>query len=302
MATERQVEANRRNALLSRGPRDSSQSRLNATRHGILSQEVLISSGAGKEDPEALRVLSDALWAQAAPVGMLEELLVDQLVAMLWRWRRVLRYEAAAAGLQSERVTEGYETEGAERAAATGSYLTRKKWERTESIAARVEAAARDLEALAEEEPLSGSGELWRRVLAVAATRFKTPVRSLLKLKMPWTALAACGQEQVEMVIDATCERAGISEEQFWSSVRTQAKTEYTEAAAILGLRRAELAWQRQIKVLPEQTSLDSVQRYEAHLSRQFYRALHELQRLQAARQGLTGVAPLAIDIEGGDS
>ncbi|MFQ5872919.1 MAG: hypothetical protein ACE5JL_03845 [Dehalococcoidia bacterium] len=43
--------------------------------------------------------------------------------------------------------------------------------------------------------------------------------------------------------------------------------------------------------------SLDKVRRYEAHLSRQFYRALHELQRIQAARQGLHPPAPMALDI-----
>jgi hypothetical protein len=38
--------------------------------------------------------------------------------------------------------------------------------------------------------------------------------------------------------------------------------------------------------------------RYEAHLSRLFHRDLHELQRLQALRQGLPVAAPLAIDVD----
>jgi hypothetical protein len=38
--------------------------------------------------------------------------------------------------------------------------------------------------------------------------------------------------------------------------------------------------------------------RYEAHIDRTLYEALHELQRLQAARQGQKVSAPLAIDID----
>ena len=37
--------------------------------------------------------------------------------------------------------------------------------------------------------------------------------------------------------------------------------------------------------------------RYEAHLERTLYRALHELQRLQAARSGGKVVAPVAVDV-----
>ena len=37
--------------------------------------------------------------------------------------------------------------------------------------------------------------------------------------------------------------------------------------------------------------------RYEAHIERGMYRALHELQRLQAARQGQSVPVPIALDI-----
>ena len=38
--------------------------------------------------------------------------------------------------------------------------------------------------------------------------------------------------------------------------------------------------------------------RYEAHLERGPYRALHELQRLQAARSGKPVATPLAFDVD----
>ena len=43
--------------------------------------------------------------------------------------------------------------------------------------------------------------------------------------------------------------------------------------------------------------NLSKLRRYETQIERSFFRALHELQRLQAARQGQPVVAPLALDV-----
>jgi hypothetical protein len=55
-------------------------------------------------------------------------------------------------------------------------------------------------------------------------------------------------------------------------------------------------------RILPQDTVLQKVSRYEAHLSRQMLQALHELQRLQAVRAGEPVPAPAALDVtvEGG--
>jgi hypothetical protein len=51
-------------------------------------------------------------------------------------------------------------------------------------------------------------------------------------------------------------------------------------------------------RLLPDEETLEKVARYEAHLSRLFHKALHELEALQARRQG--GAAPLArLDVDG---
>ena len=53
-----------------------------------------------------------------------------------------------------------------------------------------------------------------------------------------------------------------------------------------------ELARMSRERLLPDEKTLENVTRYEAHLSQQFYAALHELEALQAKRAG--GGAPLA--------
>src|SRR5262245_10757294 len=53
----------------------------------------------------------------------------------------------------------------------------------------------------------------------------------------------------------------------------------------------------RHRRMLPVGDTLEKVTRYEAHLSRQMLQALHELQRLQAARAGQPVPTPSALDV-----
>ena len=51
-------------------------------------------------------------------------------------------------------------------------------------------------------------------------------------------------------------------------------------------------------RLLPDEKILEKVARYEAHLSRGLYKAMHELEALQVRRTG--GAAPLArLDVDG---
>ena len=88
MTSDKKAEANRRNSLKSTGPRSpegKAAVRLNALKHGLLSEEVLLPG----EDDAALRELTESLRAQLQPVGELETLLVDRITSLLWRLRRV---------------------------------------------------------------------------------------------------------------------------------------------------------------------------------------------------------------------
>ncbi len=117
MASEKQIQANRRNARKSTGPKTQKGKdavRLNATKHGLRSQEVLLPG----EDGEALKELDENLRAELQPVGELENLLVDGIVAAHWRLRRLRRvvsgifawqlYEELAERAQQEAQTYEY--------------------------------------------------------------------------------------------------------------------------------------------------------------------------------------------------
>ena len=117
MTSDKKAEANRRNAQKSTGPKTPEGKnlvRLNAVRHGLRAEEILLAG----ENEEALKELGERLRAELQPVGEFENLLVDQIVAAYWRLRRVGRVE-------------------------TGIFA----WERSEERAERAEREAKEYEA-----------------------------------------------------------------------------------------------------------------------------------------------------------
>ena len=93
MATTRQVEANRKNAKKSTGPKtDAGKTKVsaNAVKHGLLAQAALLPS----EDEEAFTSFADDLLAELQPVGTKECLLADEIVNLMWRLRRASLVEA----------------------------------------------------------------------------------------------------------------------------------------------------------------------------------------------------------------
>src|SRR5829696_220427 len=92
MASKKQIQANRQNALKSTGPKTpegKDTARLNATKHGLLSQVDLLPG----EDEEALKELAERLRAELQPVGEMESLLVEKIIDAVWRLRRLRRVE-----------------------------------------------------------------------------------------------------------------------------------------------------------------------------------------------------------------
>ena len=94
MTSERQIAANRANALHSTGPKTpegKAAVRHNAMRHGLLARDVVLP----EEDLDAFEDLLNQVRAELSPVGRIEELLVDRIVNIMWRLGRSARMETA---------------------------------------------------------------------------------------------------------------------------------------------------------------------------------------------------------------
>lgn len=95
MATPAQIEANRRNAQYSTGPRTAdgkAASRLNALRHGLRAEDAVIPG----EDQSEFEAFAAAMLAELRPAGMLQGHLAERIVHLQWKLRRVPRLERRA--------------------------------------------------------------------------------------------------------------------------------------------------------------------------------------------------------------
>jgi hypothetical protein len=105
MTSFRQIEANRRNALRSTGPRTEEgkqQSRRNALRHGLTAETVID----GLEDCEDYRAFEAAVVADYDAQTAVERELVLRLASLLWRLRRIISIETDLLKIQSDIVSE----------------------------------------------------------------------------------------------------------------------------------------------------------------------------------------------------
>lgn len=87
MTTEKQLHANRQNALKSTGPKSPVGKMIasrNSTKHGFYSTSVLLPS----EDPDEFLSLARRLASAYSPCGAREEELVKSIIETQWQLRR----------------------------------------------------------------------------------------------------------------------------------------------------------------------------------------------------------------------
>ena len=227
MTSEKKAEANRRNALKSTGPKTpegKAAVRLNALKHGLLSQEILLPG----EDEEALRELGERLRDELQPVGELENLLVDRIIASYWRLRRLGRVEAGIFA-----------------------------W---------------DL-----------YGDLTRRAHDEASGHTKPPIHEI-------RLVYEDDSGPPERIVPPEKHQETRSKSQ---EIETKQEIEAMQDAETptLGLTF--------IRDANGANAFSKLSRYEAGIERSLYKALHELQRLQAARRADgNALPPVAIDVD----
>ena len=89
MVSKKQLVANKRNAQKGgvKTAEGKAVVRFNALKHGLLSEEILLTG----ENEEALTGLEERLVAALQPQGELERILVDRIVSSVWRLKRTLK-------------------------------------------------------------------------------------------------------------------------------------------------------------------------------------------------------------------
>lgn len=107
--SSKRIDANRRNALKSTGPRTPEgklASRLNAIKHGIFAKEIIASAEAVGDSPKDIERHIAYLVKTFKPVGREQRLAVEAIAVIRIRLARILRAEAAEIERSEEECDE----------------------------------------------------------------------------------------------------------------------------------------------------------------------------------------------------
>jgi len=292
--------ANRQNALKSTGPRTvegKRRSSLNAIKHGALSKAPVLSHVESAEEWHAHR---EALVEALQPANHLEDILVERIALQSWRLVRVARYEAERLSQKQESVDRDVNEHWLLYRGSLGWHnqtLEEAEFGREAQTHTRrfIDAVRHD-----ELDTVESETSSW----AVHEVGRASGVRD-------WEELCLSGEEVL-------CELTEYpwSGWQAWESIQAVSSAAGEAPMALLERARHE-AWRRAFdaerkaeeigrriasmrvsRLLLGATSLQSVARYEAHLERSLYRALHEYQRLQGSRTGRKAPAPVVVDVD----
>jgi hypothetical protein len=301
MTSEKQLAANRRNAQGSTGPKTDEGkaiTRLNAAKHGGLAATPVVPR---LERPEEWAEHLAATMASLNPVGHLEAVLAQRIALLFWRLGRVARYERETIAIGQEAV----EDELAEQRRLPlsrgigGDFLSEVKSE-LESARESAELFER-FAALADEVPLSGDDAA--TILSAVADQtenadpgdFSMP--KVVPDEIPWDEFTEWTAGRVRRGIAAMASEEGVGAERLWEQTLVQAYAQVIRLKQEVAKVTGQLDRMRRERLLPQGPDLDKLTRYEAHLSRQLAQALHELQRLQAARSGEPVTPPAVLDV-----
>jgi hypothetical protein len=110
VVTSARIEANHLNATKSTGPRTrrgKANSKMNAVKYGLFAGSVIIRAFKFQESAEDFKALSDEFYQSLAPVGPMEEALVDRIIMVLWRQRRLHTAESGEIAKAINHAQEG---------------------------------------------------------------------------------------------------------------------------------------------------------------------------------------------------
>jgi hypothetical protein len=330
MTTLAKIEANRRNAKLSTGPRTPAGKAAvarNPVRHGVFAHLPVV-PGENPYDWDRHRA---GVVASLAPVGLLERTLAERVALLLWRLARLARFEAGTtaaavedAGLlppEAEAVTAFFYTP----TTTTDDYLkaTKQQLRLARVECAETRAAADLLRRLGEAGgPDACPGETVVRLLGVAWGESHDYAFRRFEPDHPsgpafLGAIGAAGADArgvawtPELVLRGLAYyagAAGAAPADFRAHVQTSVDDRVgalerevgqleADAAAIVRRVEGRRARAADAALLPREQAAERVMKYERHLHGQLTSTLHELERLQARRGGAAIVPPVVADV-----
>jgi len=281
--------------------------RWNATRHGISSAKPVVPGLEKQEDWESHR---DGIMEYLSPVGHLEVTLAERVSLLSWRLHRVTRYETGAIATSQETIEDNIHERDRVLCAIGHEGL-----ESTHPVDIRFEAkhhkqahsALRRFPSLGPDKTLKGtdaSSVVWSVLMeAKKAGGREIDVEVLDLPGVPEDAmieeLPAMKVADVRGCVEAIAAHASLNPDELLEAATYEAGCEARHAAIRKEDVEREISRKIRERTLPDEKTLEKIVRYEAHLSRQLYHALHELENLQKYRTTGVGVPLARLDVQG---
>lgn len=279
---DRRTAANRQNALKSTGPRTKkgkSAIAKNSIAHGIYASYFVIRP---MESPQEWNRYLAEMMASMVPCGMLETTLAESVTVTFWRLRRAIRYESEQALLVQKGAREVIRDRLYKE--AKGPIDDAVKSVEYNLIAIVNKYDSENGETPDDEDDIPDDRELDEGDAQYLLSCIHDDLGGAKLFDEYWRRLPKPEVWNAALVRRLVQEFADQAFQSRWKHLAEDFEERLDE------YRRENL--------LPDDETREKVVRYEAHLNRQLHRDLHELQRLQATRQGKPVVAPVAIDVD----
>ncbi|MBN1816542.1 MAG: hypothetical protein JW828_04230 [Sedimentisphaerales bacterium] len=288
MVSQKQLLANRKNALQSTGPRTpegKARAARNSLKHGLLAKEVVITEGEGAEDPQAFTALLEDLLEQFQPIGSLEEILVEKIAVCYWRLRRAQRYEVGVLRQRLDMGSDDYYDQ-------EGNPTNDQIHEQILLLLEYCKDAGRDFTKLSE---LHAKG---------------TSLEEIFNDKVVWERLYRCCLNpssdgpvpSPQHMIDIL--RMDVSDDEIWKTLGIVCKLYLRDTSLKIkklirdkARNRFRLSALKKQYALPPRQEMDNLLRYETSIERQLYKAINQLERLQRQRAGDYVPAPVTVEV-----
>jgi hypothetical protein len=299
---------------------------MNAVKHGILSGMVVVRGLRIQEHEEDYKALRERCFECLAPVGQVEEMLVERVVMTQWRLRRVVLAETGEIALSVDGGLRRREDRQPLPLGVFGNPLQdpavqmEKTTQGLEYLTAVLKSVRRNVErdgGLTEATCESVRKWFMNQPNAIARTleEFRERMAADVKAAAPQTVadgMAGTSVDGMDKPVDGmdkpgdtSTEGEGLSEEEMKENHQRgvlmfidEKLEEYAKLSEQREEREDKDEWARQAAdVLPSAKVLDKILRYEGALERQMYRALLQLERLQRRREGEKVPPPVTFEV-----
>jgi hypothetical protein len=281
--------------------------RWNATRHGISSPKPVVPGLEKQEDWESHL---EGIMENLSPIGHLEITLAERIALLCWRLHRVTRFETGSIAVSQEQVEEDIH-----RMARLLRSLHENPYTSTHPEDIRFEAkhykqvhsVLRRFPSLEPDKTLKGtdaSSVVWGVLMEVKKAAKEEIDEEALDLPgVPEDAmieeLPAMKVADVRGCVEAIAAHASLDPDELLEAATYEAGYQARHAAHKKEEVEKEISRKVRERILPDDKTLEKISRYEAHLSRQLYHALHELENLQKYRTTGEGVPLARVDVQG---